>query len=879
LLRAIWPLVRTACDAVTVLGVAGLAFQLAAERMPVLLPALVEQFLPGVRLEVRAARFDPSGRLALRRVRLRTAAGEPILAAKRVVIGFSPWALRRGHVDLLVLERPLVTPPAGALAGKGRGGAAWSLGRLVTRGGRFRLPARDAFPAASFSFATNLYDLGSDPRLAERSHTIQIKHVRVAAPDGAPLLAMRGARVAASLAGLTDRHRIDDVVLRSPAVTLAGPLPSFSSAGETRGPPWALGRLRVRDGRFTLPASGDLPGVTFRAAADLRDLSGAGDEATRMQSVTARRVAATLPDGTPVFAADAVTARFSVAGLRRKRVEELRLVAPALTMSDTHISGGGGPSPVGGGPAAPGWSIGRLVTHEAAVRLAPSDVRPGVVGTFSFDFHELGTDRERAARPHHVHLRDVRLRWAHHRTSLVVDDGSTEFTLADLLDRRRIARLRIDRGLLVLDRPLRERMGGGGAGAPTASRPWSVATLDLGRLGIRLSDLGPQIPDLTLFIRSRLTDVPLAPGGLAKATNPQRVELSQITLDSPVDPFRPVVHVGSVFIDFTIAELLQRRITSMIVVSPTIFLGEDLIWYMSATRAEQAAGPAEEPWTTSRLRVELGRLVLTFKGVDRAALPLNFRTDARNVVLGDLASLRLRAALQVPRQSYAFPGFDLDLIDVEGELRFDYPPGEQQDNVVNTLSVREIRWRDYRINDGWFSATFDEHGINGKLGGGAYAGYVNGGASLPFRAGPMAGWASCTDLDLAPLSAAAVGSYLAMTGVVDVEGAAEMLTGRLTDARATLDFTRPGQMTIPALDRLLERLPANALSWQRDLARIAVETFRDYPYDSGKGTLSFSGDRGEAHLGLDGERGKRQFDIYYHDETAPPLLRTAHEGQ
>lgn len=880
LLRAVWPIIRIGCDVVTVLGVAGLAIQLVSERLPVLLPAVVAQLLPELRLEVEAARFDDIDQLTLRGVRLRTAAGEQILAAKRVVLRYSLWSLRSAHVDLVLLDQPLVTPPTALpTLGDGGGATAWRIARLVTRGGCFRMPARDNLPATSFRFVTDLHDLGDGPGFAERVHRIAVKDVRLTLPDGAPLLATRGARVEASLAGIRDRHRIDAVRLVSPAVQVAAALPALpGGGGETAEPPWSIGRLVVRDGRFAMTPSATLPGVAFRLAADLRDLGTVGDAATRGQEVTARRVTATLPGGAaPVLALDAVVARFSVAGLLAKRVEEIRLVAPAITAT--------GPLPATGGPGEgaaleAGWSFGRLVAHAGSVRAPPAGETPGIAGDFSFDFRELGADAERAARPQRVRVRNLRVRFASRPTSVVVDGGSVDFTVAGLLQRRQIARLRVDSGLLVLDRVLRQRLEGdhGGAGGG-AGQAWSVAVLDLAQLGIRLSDLGQQIPDLTLIIRSRLTDVPLGPGGLAKARTPQRIELANLTLDSPLDPFRPVVHVGSIFVDFSIADLLRRRIASLVVVSPTIYLGEDLIWYMNATRSEAAATTTGEPWTVSRLHVDLGRLVLTFKGVDRAALPLNFRSDARDVVLGDLATLQLAAALQVPKQSYAFPGFDLEMTDVEGELRFDFPPGEARDNVVNTLKVAEIRWRDYRIRDGWFSATFDEKGVNGTLGGGAYDGYVNGGASLPFRAAPMAGWASCTDLDLAPLAAAAAGSYVEMTGLVDLEGAVQMQNNRIDQAHADLDFKRAGVLSFPALDRLLERLPPETAAWQRDLARIAIETFRDYPYDTGTGTLRFAGARGEAHLGLDGTRGKRQFDVNYYDETAPVLTETAREGE
>jgi hypothetical protein len=859
--RAAWPVVRIACDAVTALGIAGLAFQLAADRLPALLPALVEQLAPAVRLEVGAARFEGVDELVLRRVRLRTAAGEPILAAKRVVLRYRPWSLRAGTLDLVLLERPLLTlPPSGFATGGGDdGGATWRIGRLLARGGRFRLPERGGQPAASFRFAADLRDLGDAPELIGRPQRIAIKDVRLGRAGRVPLLAMRGALVEASLAGLRDR-RIDELRLVSPAVTIADAVPALAG-GDGEEAPWRVGRLLVQDGRVAVPATNDAPGIGFRVTTDLRDIATGGEAAERMLEVTARRVAAVLPGNVPLLEAGAIVARFSLAGVAGRRIEELRLVEPVITLPGTLPASG----PAGGsGPPAAGWSVGRVVTHGGALRMAAAgDTVPGITGTVSFDLRELGTDAERAARPQHVGLRDVRVRYARRPTSLVVDDGRADFTVAGLLEQR-IALVRVDRGLLVLDEPLRQTLATPSDGAAAASA-WTLAVLDVQHLGIRLADLGPEIPDLTLVVRTRLTDVPLGPAGLARARTPQRIELSDITLDSPLDPFRPVVHVSSVFVDFTIADLLRRQLASIVIVSPTIYLGEDLIWYMNRTRTEAAAEPATAPWTARRVRAELGRLVLTFNGVDRAALPLNFRTDARDVSLGDLATLRLAAALRVPKQTYTFPGLDLELVNVEGELRFDFPPGQARNNVVNTLTVAEIRWRDYRIRDGWLSATFDGNGVNAELGGDAYEGYVDGGASLPFHPGPMTGWASCTDLDLAPIARTAGGAYLEMTGVIDLEGAVEVLGNRIDQARADLDFKRPGTLSFPSLDHLLDRLPPETSSWRRDLARIAIETFRDYPYDTGTGTLRLAGDRGEGHLGLDGARGKRQIDVFYYD--------------
>jgi hypothetical protein len=93
-----------------------------------------------------------------------------------------------------------------------------------------------------------------------------------------------------------------------------------------------------------------------------------------------------------------------------------------------------------------------------------------------------------------------------------------------------------------------------------------------------------------------------------------------------------------------------------------------------------------------------------------------------------------------------------------------------------------------------------------------------------------------------------------------------VLGGRLDRANGILTLDRPGRLSFPGLDALVDRLPRDTPSWRRDLARIAVETLREYPYTRGDGWLEFADYRGEAQLSLDGERGSRRIDIHYDQE-------------
>jgi hypothetical protein len=820
---------------------------------------------------VGAARLG-FGRLDLRDVQVR-ARGEsmPLLTAPRVVVRFSPWELSQGRIDEVRLAAPVISLPATlpalfppAAEPARASGSTWSIGRLATADGRFSMMPSGALPGVGFDFAFDLWELGLDPARADRVHHLSMRDARAALASGTTILDVRSARIAFSLAGLLDRQRIESVRLVAPRLSLPETLPAFAREGGSAAPPWTLGRLVARDGSLSMPPAGDLPGVDFGFAADLHELGLDPERAQQPHRLALRDVRVSLAGSDTVLTVAGVRAGFRVAGLLERRVDEVRLITPLLSVGE-HLPAFAGTGHAG--PAGPGWTIGRLATHDGRLQMAGSEDLPGVTGGFTFDLRELGAGTAEAGRPQHLRLQGVKVRPRRRPTWLVVDDARVDFTAGGLLERRQLARVVIERGTLVFDRALRDRLAG--AGAPTGrlgSAVWSIGLLDIRQLGVRLAELGPQIPDVTLEVHSKLRDVPLSPHGLALARTPQRIELAGFTLYSPLDPFRQVVHIGSMFVEFTMAGVLDRQLTSLLVLSPTIYLGEDLIWYMNASRVAAGTGGHERPWTVRTMRADLGRLVVTFRGIDRVGLPLGFTTDARNVTLGDLATLRLGVALRVPKQSFDFPGLDLAFLDVDGELRFDYPPGNVKDNVVNTLRVAVIRWRNYSVRDGWLAATFDQNGLSGTLGGDAYAGYVNGGGNLPFTGGAISGWFAATDLDLAPLGTAVAGKHLEMTGLANLRASADVLGDRLDRASGVLSLDRPGRVSFPGLDSLVDRLPPGAPAWQRELARVAAETLRDYPYTSGEGTLDFANSRGEAKLSLDGPRGARRVEIHYRQD-------------
>ncbi len=391
-------------------------------------------------------------------------------------------------------------------------------------------------------------------------------------------------------------------------------------------------------------------------------------------------------EATPILAAERATILFSPRAAAGGRIDEVRLVAPVITLGAELPAG---TASTGESSGSASWWIGRLVTHDGRFVAVAADERPAVTTGFAFDLRDLGSDPALAATRHRIRLRDLRATFAGEAPSLVVDRARAELTLGDVLERRRIARVWVEGGTLVVDAAFRERLqGGGGSATATASAeaPWFLDVLQLDDVGVRVSDIGDQIPDLTLRLRTTLRDVPLAGDALGMARDPQRVELADLTLYSPLDPFREVISVRSIFVEFSLADLVRQEVASIELVSPTIYVGEDLIWYMNSERADDAAAPARPSWVARRVQAELGRIVLTFNGVDRLGIPVTFKSAASDVRLADLTTLRLATALEVPKQSYVFPALGLELVDLHGELRFDYPPGRARENVVNARS-------------------------------------------------------------------------------------------------------------------------------------------------------------------------------------------------
>ena len=118
---------------------------------------------------------------------------------------------------------------------------------------------------------------------------------------------------------------------------------------------------------------------------------------------------------------------------------------------------------------------------------------------------------------------------------------------------------------------------------------------------------------------------------------------------------------------------------------------------------------------------------------------LEFPNQRTGCFLGQPCRAQTPNRAEIPPQKYVFDSYQLEFTSEKGELRFAYPPEKKVNNLVGTVRIKAIRWRQYKAGNSYISVTFDRNGINGLFGGRVYRGETWGGFSFFFSAFPV-GW-------------------------------------------------------------------------------------------------------------------------------------------
>lgn len=442
------------------------------------------------------------------------------------------------------------------------------------------------------------------------------------------------------------------------------------------------------------------------------------------------------------------------------------------------------------------------------------------------------------------------------------------------LANRKLSGLRVDRGWLLAGEGLQVLTAPAKSGAdPSAkpSEPFVFQSIDLVDLQISTGETGGALPEMSFKVNTALRDMALGSVATELAEKVHQVEFADIDILSPFDPLQRAVTVRTLFAKFSLAGLARQEIDELVVLGPTIYAGEALFEYMA--RADEESEPAPQPveategWKVKNLEVNFGKLVIAAGGRRQVGLPLAFQTKAENVSLSSLAGLNLDLVLTIPPDNYDFPSYDLAFRNVRGDLRLNYPPEKDENNLVNVVKFDAARWRNFTARKLWLSVTFDLDGINGIFGGETYRGYISGGFSFFLQPdAPWTGWLSATDLDLAELTQAAAPQHFIMTGKADAKLEVNGRGPSIERVLGSMQTKRRGLLAVNKLNDLIDAIPPEWNSLKQELTRVSLETLRDFDYTTAGGDFWFVGRKGLLNVKMKGPSGSRNIEVVLHGD-------------
>lgn len=886
-LRRILRLVRSALLTLLLLAVAGLAMVI--HRLTDVSVWIVQRLLPGAEVHAEQVHLEDLSTLNVDQLEIRYD-GRPAIAVDSLQIGFSYGDLLSRNIDTVRIVGPVltITPALQGLLPKAPraadGGGNWSVDRFSIRSGTlvFR-EFGEKLPTASANFSLTIEDLGGKAT-APLQLALEDLLVVPEAGEPTPLVQAESIALRADLAH-AGTGRIDSLTIDGAAIGLTPALLELlgdrpAAPGATEPMPWAIGELAIRD--LSLDASG-FEGVEEARVSISVHGTGIGSDSNEPVHVQledlefqTEETEATPPSRIRIPLAEIA---FVPTGLAEARLRSIRIAEPELFLTPA-LGALTGPAAGPQNPeasAVPPWAVEALEVTGGSLEIAGLDAPlPGARTGFSLSGENLTAA---GRQPLQVALSNLQVGAGENSQAPPIarlDTLAMELIPADLVERE-IASLKLTDGALHMGAAFRSLFEPPPETAPENQPPprpikaWRIRTLDLENIRASLGDLGEGIPDITFRLDSTMRDIAIGEAEQRIAQVEHEIELSNIDLVSPLDPFVKVLTLRSVFVRFSLAGFLRNEIAGITILNPTLYVSEDLFWYMDYFAPEGEEDPAAAEagsapgWRVDELNVYFGKLVIAAGGRTRVGLPLGFQTEVRNLSFDSLAGLQLNASLDVPEQSFRFPGYELELDKVSGELLLAYPPEEEKNNLVQVLRIPEIRWRQYDATDAWVSVTFDEQGVNGQFGAEAYRGYLDGGFTFLFADDfPWIAWIAGTGVRMNPLTRILAPENIRITGPADFKLQANARTRHLERMIGTIDFTEAGMLEITKLNEMLAEMPPEWGITKQSLTRIGIETLRDFAYTDGLGSFWFAENQGALELRLEGPTGARNFTVQLH---------------
>ncbi len=409
-------------------------------------------------------------------------------------------------------------------------------------------------------------------------------------------------------------------------------------------------------------------------------------------------------------------------------------------------------------------------------------------------------------------------------------------------------------------------------GVRATGRAWFLDRLSIERGGFVLVGVAPSLPPLSLEVDGEFRDVPLgANAEPAERARRRTLELRALKVHSPVDYANTLLYVERLLVEFNLDGLDRRELQRLRIERPHLDVDRGLFWFVEELRQASAAKPkraaAGPPWRTRRLEIVEGRLDITRLREIALKYPLEFQLTQEDVNLENLSLANFRLELVIPEQDISWAARELEFRHLGGKIAFNLGKGAAND-LVNTIHVEQVRWKDLPLDQAWVSFTFAPANISGSFGGKIAKGYLNGGLFCGWSGDePWSFWGAAANVDASEVCAAFASRHFRMEGRAELKFA---LNGRGAglDGALSLRSLTSGTMNIEAMDLAIEKVEKNAVGVKREALRTLLGGLRDYPYNHYALDARYLKPDATLTLRAEGPRGKRSVDLRWHGSPA-----------
>jgi hypothetical protein len=657
----------------------------------------------------------------------------------------------------------------------------------------------------------------------------------------------------------------------------------LKDGGSSGGRKILIGSLSLEQGDVAFEATKKLPVQgSFQIAAELREVDSSLHSAQKQQ-ITISELQTAWQAFEPFLQMKALKAEIVPDELRERfHIDSLRLDEPRLMLNPENgpwfekITAAAEPAM----KELPFWKrlgFGSLEISKATARVVvPLADRVEVetafeVKTMASGLHQLAVQEARAMIPSRANVPVASL-----KAALV------ETKLPEMWREHRVERIDLSGGHVDVGDALMTLFRGPAEiveeKAQAVAQRWHAGEMKISDFGVTLEEIAPQFPPVHFNLNFAAKDTPLDLEGLAENVEPQRIILKNLRIPSPHRPLNAVAEMTEIRVHYTLDGLLHRVIDRVEILAPTLFVGEDLFWYVENYRkfmkgepelADTFVGPVQPPkpeapgWRVDTLSVSDGHLTIAPKGVPIRGLgePFPFSFSTR------LESGELQAELQIPQEDRELANLKLKFTNLRGKVSFNLPMRDRNNNVVEVFQADRIQWKNLHADNTHLSITYDRNGIYGSFYGKAYAGDVNGAFNIYLDDSyTWDGWIAATKINSGPVTKLLFPEYFTIDGTVTGKIVATGDGDELYQGDAEFLNDGHGRFEIAALNDLIKELPAPMRGDMADqIRRIGLETLRDFDYDSVDGKARFYGREGRGHLRFKGPDGKRTIEINVYD--------------